>query len=91
MIRMPSFARAARATAVVLTVASLAPAATLQVQSDIRDYEAIKTVSSGALSTSNGVGGDNRIGSRTATTLASSILAFALPSVASPNDITADC
>jgi hypothetical protein len=63
----------------VLALSSLASAATIQVQSDIRDYEAFKTVSSGVLATSNGVGGDNRIGSRTTATLSTSILPFALP------------
>jgi hypothetical protein len=70
-----------------LVLTSLGHAAVIQVQSDIADYEAIKTVSSSALSTSNGVGGDNRIGSRTSSTLASSILGFELPAVA-PGDIT---
>jgi hypothetical protein len=70
-----------------LILTSLGHAAVIQIQSDVADYEAIKTVSSGALSTSNGVGGDNRIGSRTTTTLASSVLGFELPAVA-PDDIT---
>lgn len=71
----------------VVALASVSHAALFQVQSDIRDHEAVKTVSSGNLTTSNGVGGDNRIGSRTTSTLSSSILPFALPAI-SGSDIT---
>jgi len=88
MIRTSSsLLRAGIVGACFSSAAALASAATLQVQSDVRDYEAFQTVSSGVLATSNGVGGDNRIGSRTTTTLSSSILPFALPAVASVNDI----
>ena len=45
---------------VILASASTGHSAVIQVQSDIRDYEAIKTVSTGVLSTSNGVGAQFR-------------------------------
>ena len=74
-------------TGLVLMLASIGHSAVIQVQSDILDHEAYKTVSSGGLTTSNGVGGDNRIGSRTSGTLSSSILPFALPAIAGGEEI----
>ena len=77
------------AIAVSVSILSGANAAVIQVQSDILDYEAHKTVSSGVLAVSNGTVGDNRIGSRTTTTLSSSILPFALPAIPGGEAITA--
>ncbi len=76
------------AVAMSVVMFSGAHAAVIQVQSDILDYEAYKTVSSGDLAISNGVAGDNRIGSRTRTTLSSSILPFALPTILSGEEIS---
>ncbi len=69
----------AAATSGMLAVS--ANAAVFEVQSDILDHEAYEIVSTGALAISNGTGGDNRIGSRTSTTLSSSILPFSLPAI----------
>jgi hypothetical protein len=56
--------------------AALAP-----IQSNIADYEAIQTPSTGAFSTSNGVVGDLRSGARTTSTDSAPIFGFALPNV----------
>jgi hypothetical protein len=66
-----------------------AGAAVIQVQSDNLDYEAHKNTSTSALAISDGVQGDNRIGARTTTTWAASILPFAIPSIPSGEQIVA--
>ena len=74
------FAAAAVAASALFVAA--ADAAIYTVQSDILDHEAYVTVSTGVTAVSNGHQGDNRIGSRTTSTLSSSILPFALPTLA---------
>lgn len=84
-MRVKSFVLAAAASGMLITGAN---AAEYTVQSDMLDHEAHLTVSSGVTAVSNGHQGDNRIGHRTSGTLSSSILPFALPSLAPGEVIT---
>lgn len=84
-MNVKSLVLAAATSGMLLTSAN---AAVFEVQSDILDHEAYQIVSTGALAISNGTGGDNRIGSRTSTTLSSSILPFSLPAIPAGDEIT---
>lgn len=83
------FKYALLALAACALLVNYAGAAVIQIQSDIADYEAHRTQPSGPNAVSNGTVGDNRIGARTTTTWAASILPFALPSIPSGEQIVA--
>jgi hypothetical protein len=81
--------RAQRAITFGLTVLALGISANAaQIESDIADYEAILTPSSSAVSTSNGTGGDLRVGARTSSTLSSAVFGFALPALGAGDTIS---